>query len=561
MTMNNEYWAERFLLLNEMLLQKGEAYQKQLEEVYAMVFLSIEKEINDFYNRFAKNNAITFQEAKTLLDSRQREAFQMTLQEYIQYGSMEGVDEKWLKKLENASTVHRITMLQAIQYQLQHHAERLTAKKAEGLTRALKEIYKEGYYRTAYTMQINNPFAKIDENKIEKVLSRPWSPDGKNFSQRIWGSDRSNLIHQLNTRFTQGIIRGQAREKIIKDMKKALNSSAQATKRLVLTESAFVASASRKDCFEELGVEKYQFLATLDLKTSVICQDMDGKVFERKDYQIGVTAPPMHPHCRSTTVPYFDDTLTQTEQRAARGEDGKTYYVPADMTYKQWYEKYVGADDADGFIDKMKEIFPKGFINNRLKEFDTAVEGLQSETVKRLLKEARNNVTFVKRGEYGSRFNNKRNKVFLGEDATSETIAHELFHKIDYTYGISESGILTKAIQQDYKRLQDLAAGYGKSIEDMLYSKYHSIFVKYGRVKEPYRGISDILHGMSNGELSLGYIHKRRGYWEQPFKLEKETFAQYGRMLYMENEEVWKVAADIFPDITNQINAILRGLE
>ena len=341
MTMNNEYWAERFLLLNEMLLQKGEAYQKQLEEVYAMVFLSIEKEINDFYNRFAKNNAITFQEAKTLLDSRQREAFQMTLQEYIRYGSMEGVDEKWLKKLENASTVHRITMLQAIQYQLQHHAERLTAKKAEGLTKALKEIYKEGYYRTAYTMQINNPFAKIDENKIEKVLSRPWSPDGKNFSQRIWGSDRSNLIHQLNTRFTQGIIRGEAREKIIKDMKKALNSSAQATKRLVLTESAFVASASRKDCFEELGVEKYQFLATLDLKTSVICQDMDGKVFERKDYQIGVTAPPMHPHCRSTTVPYFDDTLTQTEQRAARGEDGKTYYVPADMTYKQWYEKYV----------------------------------------------------------------------------------------------------------------------------------------------------------------------------------------------------------------------------
>ncbi len=68
---------------------------------------------------------------------------------------------------------------------------------------------------------------------------------------------------------------------------------------------------------------------------------MDGKVFERKDYQIGVTAPPMHPHCRSTTVPYFDDTLTQTEQRAARGEDGKTHYMPADMTYKEWYKAYV----------------------------------------------------------------------------------------------------------------------------------------------------------------------------------------------------------------------------
>ena len=170
MTMNNEYWAERFLLLNEMLLQKGEAYQKQLKEVYAMVFLSIEKEINDFYTGFSRENHITFAQAKQMLTTKEREAFQMTLQEYIQYGSMEGLDEKWLKKLENASTVHRITMLQAIQYQLQHHAERLTAKKAEGLTMALKEIYKEGYYRTAYTMQINNPFAKIDENKIEKEI-------------------------------------------------------------------------------------------------------------------------------------------------------------------------------------------------------------------------------------------------------------------------------------------------------------------------------------------------------------------------------------------------------
>ena len=94
MTMNNEYWAERFLLLNEMLLQKGEAYQKQLEEVYAMIFLSIEKEINDFYNRFANENHITFAQAKQMMTSKEREAFQMTLQEYIQYGSMEGVDEK-----------------------------------------------------------------------------------------------------------------------------------------------------------------------------------------------------------------------------------------------------------------------------------------------------------------------------------------------------------------------------------------------------------------------------------------------------------------------------------
>ena len=225
----------------------------------------------------------------------------------------------------------------------------MSAAKAAGLTKVAKDIYTEGYYRAAYEIQrgqgIGRAFAHIDRNTIEQMLARPWAPDGKTFSERIWGSDRSQLQYQLETTLTQGMIRGEDYRNIIRDMAKALNASKAATSRLVMTESAFFAAASRKDCFEQLGVEQYEFLATLDLKTSKICQDLDGKVFAVEAYEIGVTAPPLHPHCRSTTVPYFGDALTQEEVRAARGEDGKTYYVPADMTYREWYEQYVGEED------------------------------------------------------------------------------------------------------------------------------------------------------------------------------------------------------------------------
>ena len=57
-----------------------------------------------------------------------------------------------------------------------------------------------------------------------------------------------------------------------------------------------------------------------------------------KEFEPGVTAPPFHVNCRSTTAPYFDDEFSLGE-RAARGEDGKTYYVPSDMTYKEWKGK------------------------------------------------------------------------------------------------------------------------------------------------------------------------------------------------------------------------------
>ncbi len=60
------------------------------------------------------------------------------------------------------------------------------------------------------------------------------------------------------------------------------------------------------------------------------------------DYRIGETVPPFHPRCRGCTCPYFDDEFSSGGQRAARDPDtGDTYYVPANMTYKEWKRTYV----------------------------------------------------------------------------------------------------------------------------------------------------------------------------------------------------------------------------
>lgn len=86
-----------------------------------------------------------------------------------------------------------------------------------------------------------------------------------------------------------------------------------------------------------LGVEKYRYLATLDSRTDEICREMDGKVFTMAEYKPGVTAPPLHVWCRSTTVPYFGEN---GGLRAARNAEGKTEYIP-DMDYEEWYNRYV----------------------------------------------------------------------------------------------------------------------------------------------------------------------------------------------------------------------------
>ena len=105
-----------------------------------------------------------------------------------------------------------------------------------------------------------------------------------------------------------------------------------------MTESAYFSAQAQKDCFRDLDVEKYEVVATLDEKTCDICAPLDGVVFPVPDYEPGVTANPFHPWCRCCTAPHFEDN---DGERFARDKEGRGYYVPANMKYADWFQKYV----------------------------------------------------------------------------------------------------------------------------------------------------------------------------------------------------------------------------
>lgn len=346
MLMNNsDYWEKRFNILNENLLKNGENSIAEMNKAYNIAADNIQKEIESFYKQFAVNNNLSLSDAKKLLTSDERKLFQIKLKDYIKIGQKSNLSKEWIKKLKNASLTYRIDRLTALKIQMQQYAEFLQTQKSLSIYKALSNIYENGYYKTIFEIQrglgIGSAFSTLDTNTINKVLAKPWTTDGKNFSEKIWGKDRTNLLHQLNTTLTQGIIRGVGHQQIINEMTKVLNTSKSAVSRLVMTESTFFSSASRLDGYKQLKIKKFKYLATLDSRTSSICIDMDGKIFNLEDYQIGINAPPLHPWCRSTTVPYFDDEFTKESQRSARDENNNTYFVPSNMTYKQWYDIHV----------------------------------------------------------------------------------------------------------------------------------------------------------------------------------------------------------------------------
>ncbi len=96
--------------------------------------------------------------------------------------------------------------------------------------------------------------------------------------------------------------------------------------------------------YEELDIEKYRFIATLDKRTSVKCQEMDNKEFEVHKRKMGINYPPLHPNCRSTTVAVFEDEDIENLQRKARDKENNPILVPQDMNYRRVESKIYRYD-------------------------------------------------------------------------------------------------------------------------------------------------------------------------------------------------------------------------
>lgn len=350
---NSEYWKLRFEQLEQAQNGQGAAAFAEIEKQYKEAQKQIEGQIARWYQRFADNNGITLAQARQYLKGAALKEFQWDVQDYIKYGQDNALMGGWMKELENASAKYHISKLEALKIQTQQSLEVMFSKQMGTVTGAMGDIFESGYYHTAYELQkgfnIGWDIAGLDQSQIEKVLSKPWAVDGKNFSERIW-TNKEKLISELHGELTQNIMLGADPQKAIDSLAKKMNTSKQNAGRLIMTEEAYFSSAAQRDCFNELDVEQYEIVATLDSHTSDICRSLDGKHFPMKDFQAGVTAPPFHVYCRSTTVPYFDEDFGDIGERAARDEEtGKTYYIPDDMNYEDWKQTFVDGGDKSDF--------------------------------------------------------------------------------------------------------------------------------------------------------------------------------------------------------------------
>lgn len=340
--MSKDYWKSRSaqremesqIIASRYLAMMDESLRKTQQEIL--------RQIERFYSRYSIENRVSITNARKYLTVEELKDFKNI--DLKRFREMSLADNPEYDRILNATSYRvRISRLEALNLRIEMQMAELYGG-SNGLQHysytGLADVYQNSYYKTMFDLAkegiTTGVVAKLSDETMKEVLSYNWS--GKEFSTRIWGhqeTTRQSIRKELERSFASGRSI-QRTTKAIMDKTDVAKSLVEA---LVRTEANFFNSLAAQDSYSDADIEKYEVLATLDSRTSNICREQDGKKYKTKDYKPGETAPPFHVRCRSTTIPYFDES-EYMEGEKKQSADG----LIDDMTYDKWYDKYVTSD-------------------------------------------------------------------------------------------------------------------------------------------------------------------------------------------------------------------------
>ena len=345
-----EYWKRRAEARMYEELEKAEDTAGIIAKVYAKAARYLMDKAEHVFDRFKITECLTKEEALSLIGSLSNVE---DTEELIRKLEADGSEEaqETLKRLRNTGAYgSRIQRLGEMLKQVNKIMTSVYGQELKEVTGVLSEIASDSYLKTIYDLQqrINTGFsvAHIDQKRIDKILRMNWS--GEHFSKRIWNNTQK-LGQTVKEQILEGALTGKTEREMADEIAQEFGKGAKVARRLVRTESCHVSSEVNAEAYEDSDIEMYLYLATLDLRTSEVCRELDGKRFPVSDRQVGENYPPMHPWCRSTTIAIVDEEYLKDMKRTYRDpETGRNEKVPLTMNYNEWYKRFVdGTESTD----------------------------------------------------------------------------------------------------------------------------------------------------------------------------------------------------------------------
>lgn len=299
---NKSYWLKRSEELDKVAKMTEKEVMKKLSALYRDAFRSIEKEVNDFMMKYAVDHKLDYATVTQMLTPIDLAEYNEKIQEL--HAMYRDTKSEYIKiEIERLKARSKITRLRALQDAINVELCKVTHEYQMTLEDTLIGLFSDQYAKACELMGVMAP--GIPREAIKKIIEYPYA--GKMFSDRIW-DNKDALVKYIQQDLTVGIIRGDSIQKMARQLKKDLKVLYYQAERLVRTETNYAMNQAHLKGYKDSGVvEKYEFLAAHDKRTSKLCRDLDGEMFELSKAVVGENYPPMHPNCRSTVVPVLED--------------------------------------------------------------------------------------------------------------------------------------------------------------------------------------------------------------------------------------------------------------
>ena len=355
----SDYWQKRAIKAEK----KVNDGAKQLEDVVVRAYRQaqdyITKQVAKLFTRTKQQTGLDEDEAKRMLNQTVPVTELVELRRLAKDVSNPELQKQAKQRLTGLALKHRITRAEDLKAKAYISAKQVADVQLEKQTSfyidTIHELYKEATAESIIrdaqpSVKKGHEFKQLSTKSVENILDSHWK--GSNYSKRLWG-DTEALAKRLEELFTVEALTGMSEFKMAQAIASEFDRSINVSRRLIRTEANYMANQGKLKAWQTRGIERYQIIAILDLRTSEICQHQDHKVYLVEDAEVGVTMPPFHPWCRSI-IAYYSERLANTPRKAIDPITGKTVDIKGDATYNDWMDKLKDLH-SDDEIEKMKQ--------------------------------------------------------------------------------------------------------------------------------------------------------------------------------------------------------------
>lgn len=358
---NKDYWTKRKANLIYEQMDKAEKQADKFDEIYKQSKAYLDKQINKVFDKFQRDYGLSERDARHVLKNMKDQKDLNELRKVLEARPNDPNIQRLLADLDSPAYAYRMKRLERLNDDLDRMRESIYHSEKKGSDAFYSDLMKDSYYKATFDLQqqtgLAYHFSGLPETEINRLRGLKWT--GEAYSDRIW-SNTGALASSVKDELLVSLMTGRSVRDTSQAIAERFEVGQNKARRLIRTESAFFHNQMELLSYEDAEITKYKFVAVLDRRTSEICQEHDNKVYDTDKAVPGVNYPPLHPWCRSTTIAYDEDAdYSKLERRARNPETGKTELVPADMSYKEWYDKYVAKDKGKSYNQGMDKSTPK----------------------------------------------------------------------------------------------------------------------------------------------------------------------------------------------------------